>query len=444
MDQETLSSKVARYIQNRAVDKLQKFDKESEKKRNTITDSTQLALWESENQVERHAIESSYLPVNWLTDAATRAKQISIVTHALKFTHTDAKGSSIYATSPVAPDEMLDKHYLTTASLRIIETDAVGNAAALDVANLLQLQQNSESLIACIACEDSSPLQPFAESDDQLRQWMNGFQQVLKPKELSSHTLAKQLFFPVSDTEYHLLSPLFASSLVHEVHQRINATRYNETAKAVRKAKREKKYISDYVIDYPQVVIQNFGGTKPQNVSQLNSQRGGKSYLFNSSPPSWDTSRFSPPHYCIFKNKSELNRRAWRQFKELQQYLLSIHDKGKNKPQRLRYGEYLDGLMNTLLAYVAQIQKLSPGWSVQTDLPRAQQLWLDPKREDADFTQEYLKNDWKTEVMSEYARWLSRKIKHEKLTMADPEYQHFRKELTKKLRSLKEDLEVTL
>ncbi len=142
-----------------------------------------------------------------------------MVTHALKFIHTDAKGSSIYAAAMVNSSDEENSHYVSTASIpSSIKIDVVGNAAALDVASLLQLEQNGESLIAVIARGDSSALQPFAESENQLSEWMNGFQQVLIPKELSSHTLAKQLYFPVGDNEYHLLSPLFASSLVQELY----------------------------------------------------------------------------------------------------------------------------------------------------------------------------------------------------------------------------------
>jgi CRISPR-associated protein Csy1 len=56
-----------------------------------------------------------YQPRTWLTDAARRAGQISLVTHAAKFTHGDAKSSSIYC-------ETTDEGYLSTATLASVAT----------------------------------------------------------------------------------------------------------------------------------------------------------------------------------------------------------------------------------------------------------------------------------------------------------------------------------
>ena len=75
---------------------------------------------------------------NWLDGAAQRACQISMVTHAAKFTHSSAKGSNI-----LAADLGQDRRYLDTASLPSPVLDAVGNAAALDVARLLQLTDDN-------------------------------------------------------------------------------------------------------------------------------------------------------------------------------------------------------------------------------------------------------------------------------------------------------------
>ncbi len=107
-----------------------------------------------------------------------------------------------------------------------------------------------KSLVDCIARDDSSALQPFAHSDAQLK-WMQGFKWVFIPKELSSHALAKQIFFPVNDNEYHLLSPLYPSSLMQVLYQRVGSSRYGESAKETRKAKKDKKYSSNITVDYP-------------------------------------------------------------------------------------------------------------------------------------------------------------------------------------------------
>jgi len=48
-----------------------------------------------EEEEQRQALLQDYLPANWIPDAARRVGQIQQVTHALKFTHPDARGSSL-------------------------------------------------------------------------------------------------------------------------------------------------------------------------------------------------------------------------------------------------------------------------------------------------------------------------------------------------------------
>jgi hypothetical protein len=60
----------------------------------------------------------------------------------------------------------------------------------------------------------------------------------LSPGAPASHKLAKQGYFPAGDG-YHLLSPLFATSLVHAMHQKMVALRFGDEVKAIWKARRE-------------------------------------------------------------------------------------------------------------------------------------------------------------------------------------------------------------
>ncbi len=278
-----------------------------------------------------------------------------MVTHALKFTHTDAKGTSIYANShSFCRDSDLNAKYLSTASLNTFEVDYVCNARVLDVVNLLILKQENRSLIDFIAQNDDSALKPFATSPEQLQQWMNDFSEVLLSKELSSHTLAKQVFFPINATEYHLLGPLFASSLAQELHHRIIEQRFSETAKEARKARREEKYHEAVISDFPDMAIQNFGGTKPRNVSQLNVKRGGSVYLFSCAPPHWNKQHKSLPtrEKSIFKGQYQY--RTKESINQFRSYLIAIAPKDSTLPLRDRRQEYVEELVNSMLDYAAE------------------------------------------------------------------------------------------
>jgi CRISPR-associated protein Csy1 len=372
-----LAAQIAGYIAGRAETRLGKFDKESEKQSTAAQNST-LAT-------DRADIASKYFPANWLADAALRAKQIQMVTHALKFTHTDARGSSFYFPEGLSqPEGMKNGEMLSTASLTCPVIDVVGNAAALDVAALLQLEHEGKTLIQYIEQGDSSPLQPFAKDEFQLAEWMGAFKQALENNELSSHKLAKQLYFPVAKGQYHLLAPLYSSSLAYALNTRITATRYGDEIKLVRKAKKEGRYCAVPVVDYPDTAVRTHGGANTQNVSQLNNRQMGKSFLLRCAPPSWES--LSTPPLGV-KSVFSLNHFGYRVRKEvwsLREYLRKVVDHDSTKPIRDRRAERVDGILDQLVQYAAEIQNLirHGGWSARPDckLSRAEQLWLDPQR----------------------------------------------------------------
>lgn len=421
-----LATKIAGYIAGRAETRLDKFDKESEKQSTAAQNST-LAT-------DRADIASRYLPVNWLADAALRAKQIQMVTHALKFTHTDARGSSIYyPEGQTQAAGMMNGELLSTASLTSPVIDVVGNAAALDVAALLQLEHEGKTLIQYIEQGDSSPLQPFAKDEFQLADWMGAFKQVLEGNELSSHKLAKQLYFPVVDGQYHLLSPLYSSSLAHALNSRVAATRYPDEIKLVRKAKKEGRFNAAPVVDYPDTAVRTYGGTKPQNVSQLNSSQGGKSFLLSCAPPNWEVMSTPPLGVKSVFSRNHFGFRVRKEVWSLREYLQKRADNDSTKPIRDQRAERVEQVLDQLVQYAAEIQTLADhdGWSALPDckLSRAEQLWLDPQRAGLDeaFAAELDKDDWQEVIADQFARWFNSRLKHEKLTMGDAEHAEWKK-----------------
>ncbi|MES2205164.1 MAG: type I-F CRISPR-associated protein Csy1 [Pseudomonadota bacterium] len=438
-----LKDKVRQYIQDRAEARLKKFDKEAEALREKVQhDSVELDKLNADLLQKRIEEERRFKPSVWLTDAAMRAKQISLVTHALKFTHTDAKGSSIYA-QPEANRENSKQLYLCTSSLTHVLIDVVGNAAALDVASLLQLEEEGVSLIDRIVQNDNTALAPFSENPEQLNEWLEGFKAALDSKELASHRLAKQLYFPVSTDQYHLLSPLYASSLSHRLYRRIADTRYTEESKAARKARREEKYSAYEAVDYLATAIQTFGGTKPQNVSQLNSSRSGKSFLLSCRPPVWNKQVEPPQSSRAFWRGYE--RRVWKIVKELRAFLVSILDKTSTKPRRAIRAEGVDELIFNLMAYAGEIRNtfsIRAGWSLATQLTEAERLWLDPRHHDAEFQLLREKKDWHNEIADTFAGWLNHKLREAGLEVKDTEHDEWWKETKQKLALFKEDLEL--
>ncbi|MEQ9862639.1 type I-F CRISPR-associated protein Csy1 [Pectobacterium cacticida] len=443
MEENELTPFIVSYINTRKQAKLEAFDKEAEKQRSALSGEA-LAAVELELAEKRREIEQKHEVRAWLTDAASRAGQISLVTHALKFTHSDAKGTSVFSTGTVT-----EAKTLSTATLAQPAIDAVGNAAALDVAKLLQTEHDGDSLVAALQRGDHSALEALAENSEQLAHWLAGFKQVFTDRQPSSHKLAKQIYFPLANGEYHLLSPLYASSLAQALYQRINAVRFGEEAKAIRQAQKDKQWHDRPLISYPNLAVQKMGGTKPQNISSLNSSRSGRSYLLSCAPPQWNSVEKPPQqHESIFRPRGEVDYHTRATLAQMQGFLLNVKGVENNRDIRQQRLRYLDQLIDQLFFYVASVQNLPAGWSAASELKRTQQLWLDPYRAETDtvFRREREAGDWQQAIAYDFGRWLNRRLKHETLIFGEVERREwstsalFKRRMRDMESALKEDL----
>lgn len=351
------------------------------------------------NKLEGKGRESSI--ANWLDSAAKRAPQISLATHVLKFTNSEAAGTNIYSTK--STDRERSCCYVSTRSLKNPRKDFTGNASAMDVTGLLQLKIGASSLLDLILENDPSPFAKFAESEEQLSAWMTGFQSVKKARVLSSHYLAKQVYFPIENRKYHLLSPIYSSSLAQALSDRIKESKFSEKSKEARQCKKKGQHSDSIVIDYPHLAIQKFGGTKPLNVSKLNSERGGKSYLLKSSPPLWRSIEKPPLEEDSF----------WKTYKYFAKKILRKFHKQKekinnNKDKRHRLNLCMDELLFLLIEIAVGIQRMPGGWSETSNLPIEQRIWLD-----ANYIEKMNEcEDWQEKISKRFARTIERNYEY--------------------------------
>lgn len=365
---------------------------------------------------------------DWLDDAAKRAKQITLVTHAPKFTHGDARGIG----ARVEGQE--GEGFLSTASLTTPAIDVIGNAAALDVANLLLLEADGKRLVDQIQDGDASSLAVFTKDKVQLETWCDGLSQALVGSTLTTHTLAKQTYFPV-DRGYHLLSPLFASSLCHALYQRIDQARFGDEAKAAREARRKNECSDLNVVDFPHLAEQHFGGANQQNVSLLNSKRNGRAYLLSCQPPTWQDRLTAPESQEHFWKRYE--HRVAATLGELNRFLKSVAQADNNDAIKQRRADLVDDLVGALLNYGAELRTLPSGWSraMAEPLNEAFCRWLDPIDGQA------LSDEEANQIALAFGRWFNQRLQKRLAHVGDAELHVWRRLLARQLRLLKQDLE---
>ncbi|MBZ0330802.1 type I-F CRISPR-associated protein Csy1 [Halomonas sp. ANAO-440] len=370
----------------------------------------------------------------WINDAARRVGQLQVVTHSLKPIHPDAKGTNLYV-----PPESLSAHPAVGSHVLPADFlgDVVGNAAALDVYKFLKLEYQGKSLLERVLENDAKLAAALSDDADQAQGWMQAFAAITEQRGgETSHTRAKQLYWlvgedPADNGDYHLLAPLYATSLAHKVFLVINEDRFGEAAKAARKARREGEFSEAGYHDYPSLAVQKLGGTKPQNISQLNSERGGNNYLLASLPPRWASQGIKAPLltdsvFPRFGRRREVKRLV----SDLRRFLESTPS---NDYQTRDLRDDLNAaLMDELMLFTMQLHGLPPGWSDDDKcrLPAEETYWLDPGRAEADeaFREARESTDWESDIRQRFANWLNHALGR-KLPLGDTEHRHWSREL---------------
>jgi len=377
----------------------------------------------------------------WLEDAARRVMQIQAVTHSLKPIHPDARGTNLYVEpASLPPLRELGSHALGQS----FAVDVVGNAAALDVYKLLKIEVDGISLLAALQADDGAALQALHSNPERARGLSDAFVGLIQPRagKVSSHTRAKQLYWlagddACADGDYELLAPLYATSLAHAVHARVQEDRFGEANKAARHAWHERKEHEGVFHDYPGLAVQKMGGTKPQNISQLNSERGGVNYLLASLPPLWRSSEIRLPVHVnsVFDKLFIARPGVYRSVRELREYLAT--DPEPNLRTRQRRDALIDALIDEMVSLASELLRALPaGWTRDVGrfeaLAFEEQLWLDPLRselpEETDFASKWLWLDWPDKVGKRFANWLNGQLAGQ-LPVGDAEAREWKKEL---------------
>jgi len=393
---------------------------------------------------------------DWLEANAKKTGSIMKATHVLKFSHTSSDPEGIYLEGK-STDTVL-----STSSLKktIIPDLAHSDGALISVSRFLHLEFKSDRIIDLILAKKYDFLKGFVKNKSQLNSWKNGFSKLVQEtRKIQTTDKAKQIYFPLDESKkyerledrpYHLIIPLFPSSLSENLYQYIDNLKYSENQKKIKEQKRPKeegvspKFHQSPLISLSNIGIQNYGGKYPRNVSMLNANRQGKAYLFSTQPPTWEKQLKLP----IYK-ESLFDGLSNYQINEDMKYLVEFLQRFKSldlsykDPKRYVHLErWIESIIDEVLYYANTIQKLIASWSADenTKLKIEHQYFLDPYRDDKAFQGKRSTTDWQAIVCDDFASWVNRQLVRADKTFT-PQAEHTR--LWKKLfnESLREDTE---
>lgn len=365
-------------MQDSAIDAFFEERKAAWLKKNLSTSMSEMEVKEKEQECD-----SVFALKNWLPNAAKRAGQMSISTHPCTFSHPSArKNKNGYASAVIASSEPKNDGFLRTGNVTVA-ADALGNAAALDVYKFLTLiTDDGQSLLQHF--EQDSELArtlltlPNADEEFSYQALKQGFLAMsATDDEVITSSKIKQVYFPVSkqqgETEYHQLSLLTASGMVFELRKRLDSMRFGEEVKLARDKKKANEYHDNFREIYDLTTI-GYGGTKPQNISVLNNQNGGKAHLLMSVPPKIKNRDVHFPTVDFFQQSVN-----YFQCKEQFYQLHALYSRTGNN-MHIRADELYQQVIDHLIEKMWQVRAVASEQYIETasQLSKAQTTWLCP------------------------------------------------------------------
>jgi len=339
---------------------------------------------------------------NWLPDAARRAGQISLSSHPCTFSHPSGrKNKNGKTTTVIALANSYADGFVKSGNVHA-ELDALGNAAALDVYKFLTLKLiDGQQLISHIEQDTEQALDLLKIPTASYEDLKAGFMAIKESEDVPvTSSKMKQIYFPVPNG-YHQLSLLTPSGIVYELRNRIQEMRFGETVNVARDMRKKNEMSITGFDDIPKLGMIGFGGTKPQNISVLNNQYGGKAYLIPSLPPSLKPEPTRLPTTDFFSNCLWPNQFKF-QFELFHQWLV---DSRNNIQVRTRRDEILLEVFDEIVQKIWQLRAVEPEWSSKerfSSLPQLQKIilddhWQNERKNGEQFLDEFLRN---------MARWM--------------------------------------
>jgi len=316
---------------------------------------------------------------NWLPNAAKRAGQISISTHPCTFSHPSArKNKNGYASSVIAKNKSENDGFLRSGNVNVA-ADALGNAAALDVYKFLTLTlSDEENLLTHFEQDSQLAMDVFTAANVNknldYQTIKAGFLAMVTTNDDSvTSSKIKQVYFPLSNGEYHQLSLLTASGIVFELRKRLDFLRFSDETKLAREKKKANEPHSNFKEIYNLTTI-GYGGTKPQNISVLNNQNGGKAHLFMSMPPVIESRDIHFPQSDFFMQTLR--------YAHCKTEFLSLHQlyskDDNNMHVRAQRDEYYQSVVDYVIDKMWQVREVAKSQyrEANSQLSTTQKIWL--------------------------------------------------------------------
>ena len=349
------------------------------------------------------AAKKGKTPADWFDAMVMHMNECHLASHVGKFTNPDIKTTVCSHSKKVAGyvttggsncslDILTPAQYLGSASLLLSPVTPDKNVLEAVITRDKELEKELELLSL-----------PIEKLQKKVQEMLEDSQK--EPEATDTHL--RQVYFPIAEGKYHLLSVMPSSSLALEMYRRIRAINGHKIGCYNKKSETYGQPCEEIT----ELTKISFGGTKPLNISALNSRCGGKTYLLSSLPPSLPARKIRLPKSDFFRES------IWYKQQSSALYRLHAYMKQDRNTIEIRQAihDLVDEMISAVLFAAYQIRAEKIGWNEEeaySQLPTAQKIWLD----DA-YAEERKETSWADDISSSFARWVIRS--YEKLLGED-------------------------
>ena len=364
-------------------------------------------------------------PETFIAKAAENAEYVTCSTHPCQFSHPYANQDKKLRITPIvffgkySPDGYVRSGNVKTQNC----FDMYGSASFAATMKFLTLQMsNGRSVLENIKDNTVEGKELLKASGKDLESLRENFLKVFKQSDSQiTSSKIKQVYFPLGNGQYHLLSLLTPSPIVYELKNRLAAI--NEDAR------KKKKLIKQGEITEPFKEIfmlkkLKYGGTQPQNISKLNTENGGISRLLHSAPPTLEDLRIRLPKNDFFKEC--LNVHAFkREFDGLRK-LFTLPQNSAIPLEKIR--KYRNRMLEDIVLSIAEraFTVREALKKFPESLKEEQRIWLN-KDENVRINET---NHWENKIIEDMAGWIIENLRrYRNILLGDAEKSAIKNEL---------------
>lgn len=399
------------FLNSKKEDFLQaKINSKLRGKKNEFEEEARLRV-RVENETEA---DEKYSLDTWLENIVCRVKP-NVTTHPAKFTNAKIDTD----TAQIFLGNFQKDGYLKTGNVNLKnKVDVSGNSATNTM--VFELYELLDSAIN----HNEKLIHKFENNDESLQkliQQLKGDFDFVKEKCLKvyygetslsqTHGSTRQVYFPIDQDQYHLLSIKTASMLMYELKNRIDAMDIWIDKQHARTFKKDNRFLDggfSEILGLTEIGFSPESFTKMGNYSFLNVKNKGISYLLSSCPPMFEKRHVKLPskdffEQCLYYKKFSDD------FNELSKLIGSNSDEinqiRNNQYTRKKMKRVIQTLIENILFIAFCIRKHKAGWS-ETEhyiqLPLAQKIWLD----NINFEKRDLDEHWRDEISRRIGKWI--------------------------------------